>query len=49
VITLKCDVRLIGVGDTQAHIVKAVAIARSADVEHTIQNELTIKRSNLSA
>lgn len=44
VITLKGDVRLIGVVDTQAHIDQAVAIARSADGAHTIHNELTIKQ-----
>ena len=43
VITLKGDVRLIGVVDTQAHIDQAEAIARSADGAHTIHNELTIK------
>ena len=44
VITLKGDVRLIGVLDTQAHIDEAVGIARSADGAHTIHNELTIKK-----
>ena len=44
VITLKGDVRLIGVVDSQAHIDQAVAIARSADGAHTIHNELTIKQ-----
>jgi len=44
VITLKGDVRLIGIVDTQAHIDQALAIARSADGAHTIHNELTIKQ-----
>ena len=44
VITLKGDVRLIGVVDSQAHIDEAVKIARSAEGGHTIHNELTIKK-----
>ena len=44
VVTLKGDVRLIGVVDTQAQIDEAVKIARSAEGSHTIHNELIIKK-----
>ncbi len=42
-ITLKGDVRLIGVVDTQAQKDAAVALARAAKGAHTIHDELTIK------
>ncbi len=44
VVTLKGDVRLIGVLDTQAQIDTALKIAREAEGSHTIHNELTIKK-----
>jgi len=44
VVTLKGDVRLIGVVDTQAQIDEAVKIARSAEGSHAINNELIIKK-----
>ena len=44
VITLKGDVRLIGIVDTQAHIDEALKIARAAEGTHTIHNELTLKK-----
>lgn len=44
VVTLKGDVRLIGVLDTQTQIDEAIRIARAADGAHTIHDELTIKK-----
>ncbi|QDL56698.1 BON domain-containing protein [Rhodoferax aquaticus] len=43
VVTLKGDVRLIGVLDTQTQIDEALRIARAADGVHAIHDELTIK------
>ncbi|PZO11376.1 MAG: hypothetical protein DCF26_21520 [Burkholderiales bacterium] len=42
-VTLKGDVRLIGVVDTQAQKDSAVALARAAKGAHTIHDELTVK------
>jgi osmotically-inducible protein OsmY len=44
VVTLKGDVRLIGVVDSQAQIDEAIKIARASDGAHTIHDELTIKK-----
>jgi hyperosmotically inducible periplasmic protein len=44
VVTLKGDVRLIGVLDSQVQIDEAVRIARASDGAHTIHDELTIKK-----
>ncbi|MCV2353711.1 BON domain-containing protein [Paucibacter sp. B2R-40] len=44
VVTLKGDVRLIGMLDTQAQIDTALKIAREAEGSHTIHNELTLKK-----
>lgn len=44
VVTLKGDVRLTGLLDTQAQIDEALKIARTADGAHTIHDELTIKK-----
>ena len=44
VVTLKGDVRLTGVLDTQAQIDEALRIARAAEGGHTIHDELTIKK-----
>jgi osmotically-inducible protein OsmY len=44
VVTLKGDVRLIGVLDSQSQIDEAVKIARASDGAHTLHNELTIKK-----
>jgi len=44
VITLKGDVRLIGVLDSQAQIDEALRIARAAEGSHSIHDELTLKR-----
>jgi osmotically-inducible protein OsmY len=44
VVTLKGDVRLIGVLDSQAQIDEAIRIARASDGAHTIHDELTIKK-----
>ncbi|MDL2337835.1 MAG: BON domain-containing protein [Pseudomonadota bacterium] len=44
VVTLKGDVRLIGVLDSQAQIDEAIKIARASDGAHTIHDELTIKK-----
>lgn len=41
--TLKGDVRLVGVVDTQAQKDSAVALARAAKGAHTIHDELTVK------
>ena len=43
VVTLKGDVRLIGVLDSQAQIDEAIKIARASDGAHTIHDELTIR------
>ncbi|MCV2360738.1 MULTISPECIES: BON domain-containing protein [Roseateles] len=44
VVTLKGDVRLIGILDTQAQIDTALKLAREAEGTHTIHNELTLKQ-----
>ncbi|MFH7041060.1 BON domain-containing protein [Paucibacter sp. JuS9] len=44
VVTLKGDVRLAGVLDSQAQIDEALAIARAADGAHTIHDELTLRK-----
>jgi osmotically-inducible protein OsmY len=44
VVTLKGDVRLIGVLNSQSQIDEAIKIARAAEGAHTIHNELTIKQ-----
>lgn len=44
VITLKGDVRLIGVVDSQAQIDEAIGIARASDGAHSIHDELTLKK-----
>jgi osmotically-inducible protein OsmY len=44
VVTLKGDVRLIGILDSQAQIDEALRIARASDGAHTIHDELTIKK-----
>jgi osmotically-inducible protein OsmY len=44
VITLKGDVRLIGVLDSQAQIDEAIKIARNAAGTHTVHDELTLKK-----
>jgi osmotically-inducible protein OsmY len=44
VVTLKGDVRLIGMLDDQAQIDEALRIARASDGAHTIHDELTIKK-----
>jgi len=44
VVTLKGDVRLIGVLDNQSQIDEALKIARASDGAHTIHDELTIKK-----
>lgn len=44
VVTVKGDVRLIGVLDSQAQIDEAISIARASDGAHTIHDELTIKK-----
>lgn len=44
VITLKGDVRLIGVADTQSQIDAAIKLARGAAGAHSIHDELTIKK-----
>ncbi|MDP4302676.1 BON domain-containing protein [Leptothrix discophora] len=44
VVTLKGDVRLIGVLDSQAQIDEAIKIARASDGTHTIHDELTMKK-----
>jgi osmotically-inducible protein OsmY len=44
VITLKGDVRLIGMLDNQAQIDEALRIARASDGAHSIHDELTIKK-----
>lgn len=44
VVTLKGDVRLIGMLDSQAQIDEAVKIARASDGVHAVHDELTIKK-----
>jgi hyperosmotically inducible periplasmic protein len=44
VVTLKGDVRLTGVVDSQAQIDRALVVARSADGMHAIHDELTLKK-----
>lgn len=44
VVTLKGDVRLIGVLERQAQIDQAIKIARAAEGAHTIHDELTVKK-----
>ena len=44
VVTLKGDVRLIGMLDNQAQIDEAIRIARTSDGAHTIHDELTIRK-----
>lgn len=44
VVTLKGDVRLIGVLDSQAQIDQAIKIARAVDGAHAIHDELTLKK-----
>jgi osmotically-inducible protein OsmY len=42
--TIKGDVRLKGILDTQAQIDEAIKLARSSDGAHTIHDELTLKQ-----
>jgi osmotically-inducible protein OsmY len=44
VVTLKGDVRLTGVLDSQSQIDEVLRIARAAEGAHTIHDELTIKK-----
>lgn len=44
VVTLKGDVRLTGVVDSQSQIDRALVVARAADGMHTIHDELTLKK-----
>lgn len=44
VVTLKGDVRLTGVVDTQAQIDEALRVARAAEGAHSIHDELTLKK-----
>jgi osmotically-inducible protein OsmY len=44
VVTLKGDVRLTGMVDSQAQIDEAIRIARAADGAHAIHDELTIRK-----
>lgn len=44
VVTLKGDVRLIGMLDNQVQIDTALKIARASEGAHTIHDELTIKK-----
>lgn len=44
VVTLKGDVRLVGVLDNQAQIDEALRVARAADGAHSIHDELVIKQ-----
>jgi len=44
VVTLKGDVRLIGVLDNQAQVDTAIKLARAAEGAHTIHDELTVKK-----
>jgi hyperosmotically inducible protein len=43
-VTLKGDVRLIGVLDNQLQIDEALRIARASEGAHTIHDELTIRK-----
>lgn len=45
VVTLKGDVRLIGVLNTQAQIDEALRIARAAEGAHSIHDELSLRAS----
>jgi hyperosmotically inducible periplasmic protein len=44
VVTLKGDVRLTGMVDSQVQIDEAIKIARASDGAHTVHDELTIKK-----
>jgi osmotically-inducible protein OsmY len=44
VVTLKGDVRLTGVLDSQSQIDEAINLARATDGAHTIHDELAIRR-----
>jgi hyperosmotically inducible periplasmic protein len=44
VVTLKGDVRLNGMLDSQAQIDEALRIARAAEGAHAVHNELTLKK-----
>jgi hyperosmotically inducible periplasmic protein len=44
VVTLKGDVRLTGVLDTQAQIDEALRITRAAEGAHTVHDELTLRK-----
>jgi osmotically-inducible protein OsmY len=44
VVTIKGDVRLNGVLDSQAQVDEALRIARAAEGAHSIHDELTIKK-----
>jgi hyperosmotically inducible protein len=44
VVTLKGDVRLIGVLDSQAQIDEAIKLVRASDGTHSIHDELTIRK-----
>lgn len=44
VVTLKGDVRLKGVVDTQAQVDETIRIARASDGAHAIHDELTIRQ-----
>jgi len=44
VVTLKGDVRLIGMLDSQTQIDEALRIAKAADGAHAIHDELTLKK-----
>jgi osmotically-inducible protein OsmY len=44
VVTLKGDVRLTGMVDTQAQIDEALRLARAADGVHSIHDELSLKK-----
>jgi len=44
VVTLKGDVRLTGILDSQAQIDEALRIARAAEGAHAIHDELTIRK-----
>jgi hyperosmotically inducible protein len=44
VVTLKGDVRLTGVVNSQAQIDEAIKLARAADGAHSVHDELTLKK-----
>jgi hyperosmotically inducible protein len=44
VVTLKGDVRLIGVLDSKAQVDEAIKLARASDGTHTIHDELAVKK-----